>query len=537
VGEGPLGSLEAAPNEMLLKAPHYSTKGVSAFIRFLDGREGKAIVDGALADAGLPREYVMADDHWVSHEWQERFQMALAGRLFQLTGLPEHDHPLWKLWREGGHEVSAPEELGPLHVVVRTLGAPSLAYRQFPQLMGSYNRTTSIAVEVVGPQALRMTFTPVSAEFSIGPALYWNALGTLERLPSIWGLPDARLEVEQSPFHHQNPSRELVLVVQYPASESFRWIWRVVAGALWLVLGALPGWMWADLPVAMAGGLAALSACQWLLEYRWRHERDAQVRYDGQQLQSLILAQDNRYQKLWDEERKLRRSLLASQKLSGYLPEDLVEEILENPEMETTLGGKRTDAAVLFADLVGFTPRTETRDPEVVVEELNLYFSHIDPAFKRHGGIIDKRMGDGVMVVFVPHGNEPPESVRQRAVRSGLDLLRGLHTCNLALESRGSEPFEARVGIAAGPLVQGTMGSAAKFEYTVIGDVVNTAARLEGQARPGHLMVGADVFDLMMDGGVVPGRVVDRRFVQLKGKVESIEVVELVPLDDEWSDV
>ena len=100
-----------------------------------------------------------------------------------------------------------------------------------------------------------------------------------------------------------------------------------------------------------------------------------------------------------------------------------------------------------------------------------------------------------------------------------------------ALEARGSELLSARVGIAAGPLVQGTMGSSVKFEYTVIGDVVNTAARLEGQASANHLVVSAAVFDCLNDGGAIPGLPVDRRRIRVKGKAEPLEIVEILPLD------
>jgi len=520
------------PIETVLKAPHFSTKGVGPFIRYLDQREGSDVVDGALADAGLPREHVMAEDLWVSLEWQSRFQRALAGRLFKLAELPAHDHPFWRLWREGAHATVSREALGALYYVVRALGSPGLSYRRFPALMAAYNRITDLSIETIGPRHLRLVFTPLEADGTIGSDLYWNILGLMERVPAIRDLPDAQVEVEESPFHPTRPAQRLVMSVRYEDPETSRWWTRSAAGALGVVLGGLPGMLGGDVTMTISGALTGLGLAWWLLELRWRRAVEAEIADEGRQMHALISAQDARYRELWEEERKLRRSLLASQKLSGYLPTDLVDEILENPEMETTLGGRRTYAAVLFADLVGFTPRTEKRDPETVVEELNLYFGYIDPAFQTHGGVIDKRMGDGVMAVFVPWKDEEPMSVRLRAVRCGLDLLRAVEACNAELESRGTEPLAARVGIAAGPLVQGTMGSSVKFEYTVIGDVVNTAARLEGQARPHHLVVGADIFDSVVDGGVIPGRVVDRRMVRVKGKQEAIEVVELVPVAD-----
>jgi class 3 adenylate cyclase len=397
--------------------------------------------------------------------------------------------------------------------------------------MALYNRHTEVSFESLGASTHRLVFSQVDASQSIDPALYWNILGTIERLPVIWDLPDARIDEEEGPFNSDAPSRRLVIKLRHSNPEKVRWGFRVLGGLAGGIVGALTGSMTSQ---ALVMGMSAAIGCfvvLWLMEIRWRWRVERELSDEGRQLESLIAAQDSRYQDLWDEERKLRRSLLASQKLSGYLPGDLVDEILENPEMETTLGGRRTDAAVLFVDLVGFTPRTERRSPEDVVDELNLYFSYIDPAFRNNRGVIDKRMGDGVMAVFVPARGESMESVRLRAVLCGLEILRALAQCNRTIEQRGGEPLAARVGIAAGPLVQGTMGSAVKFEYTVIGDVVNTAARLEGQATVNHVVVSADVFDSLSEGGAIPGLPVDRRLIRVKGKAESIEVVEILPLD------
>ncbi len=277
---------------------------------------------------------------------------------------------------------------------------------------------------------------------------------------------------------------------------------------------------------AFAGGAAGLAAA-----LAWRLGRSQQdVQVEAHQIEEALQATEQRALELWEEGQKLRRALLASRKLSDYLPEDLVERIIKDPEPDLVLGGQNTEAAVLFADLVGFTRRCERMRPEAVVEELNLYFSHIDRAFVRHGGVIDKRMGDGVMAVFVPRPGVDGQEIRRRAVRCALDMLRELDQCNRVLEARGVAPLHARVGVAAGNLVQGTMGSNARLEYTVIGDTVNQAARLEGEATPGHVLVTADAFrafDAPPPGCLVMGRSI----IVVKGKSEAIDVVELAPID------
>ncbi len=520
------GLSSASGSDVDLAALHYSTKGLRGFIWFLEEREGRDVVDGALLDAGLPRSHVTADDLWVSIEWQRRFQLALAGRVYKLPDLPAFTHPMWQLWREGGWIASRRENIGVLYDLVRAIGSPDLAVGQFPRLVRMYNRTLDIEILEHRSGFARIAF---SGPRGLDCATVWNTIGTLERLPTIWDLPDAQVTVVENPFTDASVKR-LVLEIRFAQSEVVRRRLLSLVGVLGGALGALLGDMTAGFAGSIWGGIAGVGVGLAVMTFRWLRRAEAELQREGQNIEALVNAQDVRYHALWEEERKLRRSLLASQKLSGYLSADLVEEILENPEMETRLGGRRTDAAVLFADLVGFTPRTERRDPEVVVDELNTYFGFIDQAFARNGGIIDKRMGDGVMGVFVPLANEDAASVRFRAVRCGLDLLSELQRCNEVLVLRGSEPFQARVGVAAGPLVQGTMGSTVKFEYTVIGDVVNTAARLEGQARPGHLVVPADVFDQLDDGVVLAASAVVRRRVMVKGKSEPIEVVELAPM-------
>ena len=103
--------------------------------------------------------------------------------------------------------------------------------------------------------------------------------------------------------------------------------------------------------------------------------------------------------------------------------------------------------------------------------------------------------------------------------KAQLFTLTGTHE-----EQRKAEPMELRVGIACGALVQGTMGSDQRYEYTVIGDVVNIASRLESMAKPGRVLVQSELL-----GGYSIGQLVEQRTVQVKGREGSIEVSELIP--------
>ncbi len=113
----------------------------------------------------------------------------------------------------------------------------------------------------------------------------------------------------------------------------------------------------------------------------------------------------------------------------------------------------------------------------------------MDEVVAAHGGIVDKRIGDGMMVVFVDVDRASGrEALAVQALRCGLAMLRSLQACNAELAAAGVEPLVIRVGVAAGPLVHGNIGSRERMEYTVIGEPVNLAARLEAAAGPDRLL-------------------------------------------------
>jgi adenylate cyclase len=144
--------------------------------------------------------------------------------------------------------------------------------------------------------------------------------------------------------------------------------------------------------------------------------------------------------------------------------------------------GERVHLAVLMCDLRGFTTFSEDRSPEAVVDALNRWFGHAVPVVHAHGGVVDKFIGDGMLAVF---GLDAPEGSADRAVAAGRALIRAAR--ELAAET--GLPLRVGVGVHVGPVVAGTIGSADRLEFTVIGDTVNTAARLESLTKE----VGADL--------------------------------------------
>ena len=141
--------------------------------------------------------------------------------------------------------------------------------------------------------------------------------------------------------------------------------------------------------------------------------------------------------------------------------------------------GDITEGAVMFCDIRGFTAYAESRDPRQVIEFLNRFFSEAASCVEREGGFINKYLGDAFMAVFgTPF---PLEDFRSAAIRAALGVREVVSKINA--DHPGEEPFCVGMGIHAGPMVAGIVGSSSRMEFTIIGDTVNTASRMEGLCK------------------------------------------------------
>jgi class 3 adenylate cyclase len=140
-------------------------------------------------------------------------------------------------------------------------------------------------------------------------------------------------------------------------------------------------------------------------------------------------------------------------------------------------------ATVLFSDIRGFTSISEKLEPQVLFDWLNLYMEEMAKVVAEHRGMVNKYIGDSIMAVFgTPIPRTTEEEIKQDAVRAAdcaLAMGEALKVLNEEFKQRGWPTIEIRIGINTGPLTAGTLGSAQRLEYTVIGDTVNSAARLE----------------------------------------------------------
>ncbi|MBD3239542.1 MAG: CHASE2 domain-containing protein [Chitinivibrionales bacterium] len=160
-----------------------------------------------------------------------------------------------------------------------------------------------------------------------------------------------------------------------------------------------------------------------------------------------------------------------------YVPPAVVRELVRNPD-KARLGGERRELTVLFCDIVGFTTISEQLPAERVVELLNEYLTAMTEIIHDEGGIIDKYEGDLIMAEFgIPL---PVEDHALRACRTAFRMQRHLHTLRERWQTEGKPLLHVRIGIGTGQMIFGNMGSSQAFDYTVMGDVVNLASRLEG---------------------------------------------------------
>ena len=193
----------------------------------------------------------------------------------------------------------------------------------------------------------------------------------------------------------------------------------------------------------------------------------------------------------------LSREALARAAYGRFLPRHVVESILAKPE-SVTLGSSNQTVTVLFADIRGFTPLAEKRKPEEVVRFLNAYFQAMTTIVFSHGGTLDKYIGDGLMALFGAPCSSPQDAAN--AVRAASAMQRRLASLRDEEKDAGFRELGIGIGINTGEVTVGYMGSSERLDYTVIGDTVNLAARLEQSAQAGQIRISRSTRDGIGDG-------------------------------------
>jgi adenylate cyclase len=181
--------------------------------------------------------------------------------------------------------------------------------------------------------------------------------------------------------------------------------------------------------------------------------------------------------------------------LNKVVSQDVATELLKG---DVELGGENRLVTVLFADIRGFTALTEGMEPQQVIGLLNECMECLSRAIDAEGGVVDKFIGDEVMAVFGAPVTQ--EDHARRAVAAALHMRAEMARLNQTRQGRGERPLGVGVGINSGIAVAGNMGSTNRLNYTVVGDAVNLASRLAGQARAGEILISEATLRLGGEG-------------------------------------
>lgn len=201
-----------------------------------------------------------------------------------------------------------------------------------------------------------------------------------------------------------------------------------------------------------------------------------------------------------------------------YVPQELIDRFFQNPE--SMLVGENRELAVLFSDIRSFTTISESMRPDDLVNSLNRYFSVMVDLIMNRNGIIDKYIGDAIMAFFGAPVHREDDAFE--AVMAGIEMTEQIRIFNQKQTELGKPEFRIGVGINYGEVTVGNIGTDKKMDYTVIGDMVNLASRLEGLTKPYHqeLIISESLFPHI--DGRLPWRLLDS--VAVKGKKKGVRI-------------
>jgi adenylate cyclase len=249
-------------------------------------------------------------------------------------------------------------------------------------------------------------------------------------------------------------------------------------------------------------------------------EKDLQI-FTGIANQAAVAIQNARLAKKIENETKTRAQF------QRLLSPNLVDQVVKG-ELQLEKGGEQREVTILFADIRGFTPMSESRPPQEIVSMLNEYFEVMVEVLFRFEGTLDKFVGDEIMALFgapIPL----PEAPLQ-AVACALQMQSALEEFNRTRLAERQEPIRIGIGINTGPVVTGAIGSSRAIQYTAIGDPVNLASRLCNIAKPGEILVSEQTL------GRVAQRVEAQALppVRVKGKHEELRIFNITGVKGQW---
>jgi len=231
-------------------------------------------------------------------------------------------------------------------------------------------------------------------------------------------------------------------------------------------------------------------------------------------------------QKAYDQIKKYAFDAVLAQKkeekvrhiFQKFVPQELIDRFFQNPE--AMLVGENRELAILFSDIRSFTTISESMRPDDLVNSLNRYFSSMVDIIMRRNGVIDKYIGDAIMAFFgapVRHDDDAVSSVL-----AALEMTESLDEFNAKQRAAGKPEFKIGIGINYGIVTVGNIGCDKKMDYTVIGDMVNLASRIEGLTKPYKQPLIFSEFLYEKVKGAFPCRLLDT--VAVKGKTKGVRI-------------
>jgi len=233
---------------------------------------------------------------------------------------------------------------------------------------------------------------------------------------------------------------------------------------------------------------------------------------EGEKLGSMVMIEDI------SSEKRMKSTM------SRYMDPGLADQLMEGGQGDDFLGGRSADATVLFSDIRSFTTITETLGPQGTVALLNEYFTIMVDCITEEGGMLDKFIGDAIMAAFgipVAHGDD-----EDRAMRAAIKMITSLNAWNIEREARGEMKIDHGLGLNTDNVVSGNIGSPKRMDYTMIGDGVNLAARLESACKQYHAHLLISEFTYAKLKGTYRIRDIDD--VIVKGKTKPVRVYEVL---------
>lgn len=188
----------------------------------------------------------------------------------------------------------------------------------------------------------------------------------------------------------------------------------------------------------------------------------------------------------------LKERDFISNTFGRYVDQEIARELMRQLEA-TRLGGEKREVAILISDIRGFTPLSESLNPEAIFSILNRYFPHMIEVIKKHQGIIVDFFGDGVLVFFDPLDG-PVAPTIDRAIRCAMEMQNEMEAFNAEMRKGRLPELEMGIGLNAGQVVVGNIGSETRAKYGIVGSAVNLTQRIQEVAKGGEVVISDSIY-------------------------------------------